>query len=289
MLSAIRTKSSIMFQTQNYYHIEYLGDAGITLSCLQSLCKTIQTHSDLTTALLLTNDQVHAFLLKDDSGTYYVIRSGFTSGYLGEGPKSLATALTLLNKHAIETEEILITPKMMNKLNNSSLNDNDIDLIFKGKIIRPIRLHDYIYPFRKEVLDTYSPKHYYPLELPYSIIDDRIFDLALAFKQDPDSALTKAYKRLEDIVRERTGLNEHSTKLFSQAFNTSNAPLTWLVPDKSEVVGRANLFLGTYQAFRNARTHREKLEENLVHQYREFLMINELYLLEAEAINIYPL
>ena len=36
-------------------------------------------------------------------------------------------------------------------------------------------------------------------------------------------------------------------------------------------------------AFRNARAHREK-DENLMHQYREFLLINELYLLEAEAI-----
>ena len=41
-------------------------------------------------------------------------------------------------------------------------------------------------------------------------------------------------------------------------------------------------FTGSYMAFRNARAHREK-DENLVHQYREFLLINELYLLESEA------
>ena len=214
-----------MFQTQNYYYVEYLGDAGITLSCLQSLCKTLQTHSDLTTALLLTNDQVHAFLLKDDSGTYYVIRSGFTSGYSGEGPKGLAKALALLSKHRIETEEILIPTKLLNRLNNSSLNDQDIDFIYQQKIIRPIRLHDYIYPFENEVTQTTKSKCYYPLELPYSIIDDRIFDLALLFKQDPDSALTKAYKRLEDIIRTRTGIHEHSTKLFAQAFQGENALL----------------------------------------------------------------
>lgn len=285
MLFAIRTKSSIMFQTQNYYYVEYLGDAGITLSCLQSLCKTLQTHSDLTTALLLTNDQVHAFLLKDDSGTYYVIRSGFTSGYSGEGPKGLAKALALLSKHRIETEEILIPTKLLNRLNNSSLNDQDIDFIYQQKIIRPIRLHDYIYPFENEVTQTTKSKCYYPLELPYSIIDDRIFDLALLFKQDPDSALTKAYKRLEDIIRTRTGIHEHSTKLFAQAFQGENALLTWDVPDSAEIKGRVNLFTSAYMAFRNARAHREK-DENLMHQYREFLLINELYLLEAEAITI---
>ncbi len=274
-----------MFKSERYYHTDYLGEAGVTETCLYSLCNLIQTNADLSYALLLTNDQSHGFILKDQSDSYYIIRSGFTSGYPGEGPKGLAKALTILNKHQIETEEVTISAKLMNKVNNSSLCDNDIDFIFREKVIRPIRLHDYIYPFQNEVASSHL-KRYYTLELPYSIIDDRIFDLALLFKQDPDSALTKAYKRLEDIVRERTDLNEHSTKLFSQAFNTSNAPLTWIVPDKSEIVGRANLFLGTYQAFRNARTHREK-DENLTHQYREFLLINELYLLEQEAIFIH--
>lgn len=275
-----------MFKAENYYHTDYYGEAGITETCLYSLCNIIQTHADLSYALLLSNNQSHAFILTDLTDSYYIIRSGFTSGYQGEGPKGLAKALTILNKHQIDTEEVLVTTKLINKLNNSSLSDKNIDFIFKTKIIRPIRLHDYIYPFKNEVTQTSSLKRYYPLELPYSIIDDRIFDLALLFKQDPDSALTKAYKRLEDIVRERTGLNEHSTKLFAQAFNTSNAPLMWFAPDKSEIIGRANLFLGTYQAFRNARTHREKHEENLIHQYREFLLVNELYLLEAEAIKI---
>lgn len=190
-----------------------------------------------------------------------------------------------MNKHQIETEEVTIPAKLMNKVNNSSLCDNDIDFIFQQKIIRPMRLHDYIYPFESEVNQVLKLKRYSPLELPYAIIDDRIFDLALLFKQDPDSALTKAYKRLEDIVRLRTNFKEHSTKLFAQAFQGENAPLTWDVPDSAEIKGRVNLFTGAYMAFRNARAHREK-DENLIHQYREFLLINELFLLESEAIKI---
>lgn len=272
-----------MFKTENYYHTDYLGESGVTETCLYSLCNLIQTHADLSYALLLTYEQSHALILKDESNTYNIIRSGFTSGYSGEGPKGLAKALTILNKHQIEIEEILITSKVMDKLNNTSLSDQDIDFIFREKVVRPIRLHDYIYPFSYKVSKASKLKRYYPLELPYSIIDNRIFDLALLFKQDPDSALTKAYKRLEDIVRTRTGLTEHSTKLFSQAFNTSDAPLTWFVPDKSEVVGRANLFLGTYQAFRNARTHREKMKTLYTNIESFCLLINELYLLESYA------
>jgi len=271
-----------MFKSENYYHTDYLGEDGVTETCLYSLFNLLQTHADLSYALLLTNNQFHAFIIKDKSNSYYIIRSGFTSGYPGEGPKGLAKALTILNKHQIETEEIVVTLKLMSKLNNSSLSDNDIDFIFKEKIIRPIRLQDYVYPFEHTITKTSNLKRYYPLELPYSIIDDRIFDLALLFKQDPDSALTKAYKRLEDIIRLRTGINEHSTKLFAQVFQGENALLTWDVPDTAEIKGRINLFTGSYMAFRNARAHREK-DENLVHQYREFLLINELYLLESEA------
>ncbi len=258
-----------MFKTENYYHVDFLGEAGITETCLFRLHNLVQTQTDLSYALLLTSEQSHAFILKDTTENYYVIRSGFKSGYPGEGPKGLAKALALLNKHRIETEEALVSPKLLNKLNNSSLSDQDIDFIFQQKIIRPTRLHDYIYPFENEVTQIFKSKRYYPLELPYSIIDDRIFDLALLFKQDPDSALTKAYKRLEDIVRTRTGINEHSTKLFAQVFQGEKAILMWDVPDNAEIKGRVNLFTGAYMAFRNARAHREK-DENLIHQYREF-------------------
>ncbi|HEO1839404.1 TPA: TIGR02391 family protein [Acinetobacter baumannii] len=272
-----------MFKTENYYHVEYWGNQGITQTCLMSLCNLIQTHSDLTYTLLLTNEQTHAFIIKDENESFYVIRSGFTSGYMGEGPRGLATALTLLKRHEIETEEILVSSKILRKANNSTLNDSEIELLFKQEIIRPIRLHDYIYPFTKEVSETHKSKRYYPLELPYSILDDRIFDLALLFKHDPDSALLKAYKRLEDIIRDRTKLTEHSYKLFSQAFQGDNALLTWKVPDIGEIKGRANLFTGTFMAFRNARAHRESTE-NYAQMFREFLLVNELYLLETEAI-----
>lgn len=120
-----------MFQNENYYHIDYLGEAGITEICLSSLYNLIQTHTDFNTALLLTSDQNHALLLKDSTENYYIVRSGFTSGYLGEGPKGLAKALTILRKHQIETEEVVIPAKLLYKLNKSFLTDQDIDFIFQ--------------------------------------------------------------------------------------------------------------------------------------------------------------
>lgn len=85
---------------------------------------------------MLTSEQSHAFILKDATENYYIIRAGFTSGYLGEGPKGLAKALSVLEKHRIETEEILILTKLLNKLNSSSLSDQDIDF-FSAKSYSP--------------------------------------------------------------------------------------------------------------------------------------------------------
>ena len=56
--------------------------------------------------------------------------------------------------------------------------------------------------------------------------------------------------------------------------------------DKSEKVGRINLFTGTYMAYRNARAHKENPKTELL---AEFLLLNQLYLLESEAEEAQPL
>jgi hypothetical protein len=93
--------------------------------------------------------------------------------------------------------------------------------------------------------------------MPFAIIDSRIADLAISFWNDLDDRLLKAYRRLEDIVRKRAGVQEHGTKLFSQAFIGNNAKLTWQNIDETEKVGRGTLFTAAYMAHRNPRAHRE--------------------------------
>lgn len=95
-----------MFKTENYYHLEYIGEAGITQTCLISLCNLIQVYPDLNYALLLTNQQTHAFILRNSIDSYYIIRSGFSSGYPGEGPKGLATALSLLKNIKLKLKKL---------------------------------------------------------------------------------------------------------------------------------------------------------------------------------------
>ncbi|GAC1371640.1 MAG: hypothetical protein NVS3B3_05200 [Aquirhabdus sp.] len=271
-----------MFNANNQYQIQYLGSDGITQFCLTVITNLLQTHSDFDSALLLTCDTQHAFIVKDQFENHYVIKSGFGSGYHGEGSKGLAKAIYLFQKHQINIEEIIVSPKVIQRLNQARLSDQDIDNILSKPFVRPIRLADYTYPFKSELSNLENIKQLYPQEIPYSILDERLFDLALLFKSDPDASLSKAYKRLEDIVRTRTRIQENGNRLYSQAFNNDDSPLSWSVPDKSEIKGRAKIFIGTYEAFRNARAHRENTQDT-AQMLREFLLINELYILESEA------
>jgi hypothetical protein len=87
--------------------------------------------------------------------------------------------------------------------------------------------------------------------------------------------------RLEDIVRARTGLSESNTKLFSRAFGGKAPLLTWPVLDENEHSGRLNLFTGVYMAYRNPRAHQEKPQSE---RLAEFLLLNQLFRLEEEAV-----
>jgi hypothetical protein len=91
------------------------------------------------------------------------------------------------------------------------------------------------------------------------------------------------YRRLEDIVRHRTSIDEHGTKLFSQAFAPKDGKLSWRRISESERVGRMSLFTGAYLAYRNRRAHRES-RDNRQKLLVEFLLLNHLYLLERDSI-----
>ncbi len=107
-------------------------------------------------------------------------------------------------------------------------------------------------------------------------------DLALSFWENSDDKLLKRYRRLEDIIRERTGIDEHGVKLLSKAFSGTTPRLSWKDVDDGERAGRANLFTAAYMAHRNPRAHRE-LKTDSVEQLSEFLLLNHLYRLEKES------
>lgn len=98
----------------------------------------------------------------------------------------------------------------------------------------------------------------FPSVIPFSVIDERLVDLALSLGENPDDKTLAGYRRLEDEVRERTGVAESEIpSYFATVFGERAPKLRWAVTKDGERVGRLNLFTGAYMAHRNPKAHSE--------------------------------
>ena len=200
----------------------------------------------------------------------------FTIGALIK-PEPLLCAFGLDEK----TEEYEIGKGIMDRLNNSALTLGDLAVIRAAQPIRPVRFYnDYLW--EEYYKDKDEPWREFPAIIPFAIIDSRVRDLATSFWEDPDKKLMDGYRRLEDILREQTGLKDFGVALFNKVFLKEKL-LTWKGADAGECVGRAQLFVGAYQAHRNPRAHHEDRHHD-PEQLSEFLLLNHLYKLQSEAI-----
>jgi len=262
--------------------IEYHGVAGASADCEAAVLRLLTSGGNLAGALILTSGRDHAFLLFNDIGDPIAIKSGFASGYGGAGPTALSRVVEFLNGHGVEIDEVEVTEDLLERLDDSALTLADIDAIEHGKRVRPARWgNDYIRAHERDSGHDRTLWQTLPAIMPYALLDPRLVELSLDFETDPDGRLNRGYRRLEDIVRNRAGLKENGVRLFSAAFQGDAPPLTWSVEDSAESKGRAQLFAAVYMAYRNPRAHREMSRgQHLV----EFLLLNQLFKLEAEAV-----
>jgi hypothetical protein len=269
--------------------IQYVGLAGITEECKQAVMRLLQYGDQITLARILSSpatihgSRSHGLLLTINTGEVVAVKSGFSSGYLGEGPSGLSFIVQLLKFHNVEIEEYDVDEEVIERLDLPSLTSGDIEKIDAAKPVWPRRWYDYITDRDEEWGERGMLWQNFPPVMPFAIIDNRITDLALNFFENPDKNLLTGYRRLEDIVRKRTDINEHGVKLFSEAFYGEKAKLGWTSLNDNERNGRANLFTGAYMAYRNPRAHRE-LEYHANSQLIEFMLLNQLYVLEKESV-----
>jgi hypothetical protein len=266
--------------------IQYVGLNGITQSCVSAIAQQLSNMSEMIhRAALLTCSSYHGFLLFTEYNSAIAVKAGFASGYGGEGPRGLATSLMLLRQRNIEIEEYVVNKDFFERLEYSCLLQSDVDSIKHGNPVRPRRWYDYIHPYegKDEHEEQLELSQHYPSLMPFGIIDRRIVDLAVEFRGNEDAAIIGAFRRLEEHLRKRTGLTGEGANLFSKIFVQEGCPLRWDVPEKAESKGRGSMFAAAYMAYRNARVHRE-VESEVDAALREFLLVNELYRLEAEAM-----
>ncbi|MFH7326452.1 TIGR02391 family protein [Desulfurivibrio sp. C05AmB] len=264
--------------------IEYHGKEGITQSCLAAIVRLYQSKASFERVRLLSADERHGFLVYIEFDRIVGIKSGFASGYPGEGPRGLATALRFFDKLDIPITEYAVPSSLLERLDVSALTLADLKKIDQSRPVLGNRWRDYMYPFYLDdnARDIEFQKQF-EYEVPMRLIDIRILDLAISLPNSPDAALFSGYRRLEDTFRKRCGFEgEHGARLFAKAFQGKEAALHWPGLDQGENEGRACLFTSVYRAFRNSRAHKEQ-EHTTDHYLREFLLLNELFRLESTA------
>jgi hypothetical protein len=264
--------------------IEYVGISGISKDCQDAVLRFIQFGTRITHVRILSAKNRHCLLLTLEGGDQVAVKSGFATGYGGEGPRRFSYVLQVLNSHGAEIFEHDVPRLLLDKIDDSALTRSDLKRVKKMRHVLPSRWYDYVSErdFERAREGTLWREEFPPV-IPFALIDARIMDLALDFWNSPDNGLLVAYRRLEDIVRERTGIKHYGTKLFSQAFNSGDGVLTWEHVDDGERTGRVQLFIGTYSAHRNRRAHKE-LQTHSGELLAEFLLLNHLYCLERDAI-----
>ncbi|WP_339747961.1 TIGR02391 family protein [uncultured Rubinisphaera sp.] len=265
--------------------MQYVGNAGVTSSCVEAVVRFIQCREKITRCRILTVGNSHALLLTLDSKQLVAVKTGFTSGYLGEGPKGLSYTLRLLELSDCRISEYEVGKELHDRINSCSMSESDLKSIEK---LTPCDASSwYAYILDKDFDESKNGLLWskFQLVIPFGIIDSRIIDLAIDFWESPDAKLMSAYRRLEGIFKNRTGLNQCGAKLFSEAFLGKSALLMWPGIEAGELVSRVNLFTGLYGAYRNPRAHNEQcsaIEFDLL----ELLAVNQLYRLEALAIDV---
>ena len=266
--------------------IEYHGLSGISIACRDAVFRFLQYGDEITHARILTSGTTHCLLLSTNDDDLIAIRSGFASGYNGSGPNALSVVLGTLDAVGTDIDEHEVAPDIIKKINESLLTAADIDNVLSSRPVRPKRWDHYILDNHWNGLEIDAHWHKFPYVIPFALIDCRITDLAISFWKEPDDRLMKGYRRLEDIVRKRTGCELHGNKLFGQVFSVKNGMLKWKNANNGEQAGRLDLFKGTYGAYRNARAHRELDGRNEADLLNEFLLLNHLYRLESEAVDV---
>ena len=266
--------------------IQYMGLAGISASCAKAVQRLLASGENVARALMLTSDGSHAFLLNIGEAEFeewVAIKAGFSSGYAGEGPRTLSETLALLDAFDVSVEEVKVDSPMLQRLDQSALTIKDLELATLTGPVRPRRWADYIndvdlgHAKRARAIARLHPS------MPWGLLDKRLFDLAKIFESNPDHSLMAGFRRLEEAVKSRIGKDVSESKVFAAAFLGEKPCLTWRGVTTAERISRGNLFVGAYGAFRNPRAHKELLQDRDT-QLCEFQTLNLLFRLEAAAV-----
>lgn len=262
--------------------IEYVGVRGISAHCRKAVTRLLQYGDRIRSALILTHRDTHCLLLTVNEGHRVAVKSGFASGYGGEGPRTFSYVLGLLAAHGADIDEYDVSSAMIDRVDRSALRASDLTWINTAESVRPVRWSEYISEKHAGMGLDGTLWNTLPPVIPFALIDRRIIDLAVGFWGDADRNLVAGYRRLEDLLRERIESDACGERLLKLAFGREAGRLEWKDTAANESEGRLQLFTGAFKAYRNRRAHRE-VEESDCDHLSELLLLNQLFRLETQA------
>lgn len=123
-----------MIKKKKFAGIQYLGESGVSLSCKKAVMKLIHSGDEIKEVKILTArkdkySQDHCLLITDSFDIQTAIKSGFSSGYSGEGPKTFSCILMLLQKYTDEISEFIVPSNILENIDNSCLTIKDMETI----------------------------------------------------------------------------------------------------------------------------------------------------------------
>jgi hypothetical protein len=263
--------------------IQYMGLPGISSSCKRAVERLIQAGEKINSVMLLTAGGAHVLLLELDELETIAVKSGFRSGYAGEGPRTLAETLLLLQAFRVEIEEVEVEPGLIDRLDESALTVGDLENLRQARPVRPVRWHEYCGPTGVGDNARTEAVRGLPAAMPWGLLDARLVALAMDFETNPDHALFSGFRQLEDLVRQRIGQEPGAVRVLADAFVGDRSVLTWDKLPAGEHSARGQLFTSAYGAFRNPRAHR-LVAQGSNELLQEFLTLNLLYTLERTAV-----
>jgi len=270
--------------------IEYLGNP-LTQPCVRALARLLEAGERFKVAIVVTSPAMdeHALALidagDDENKIHYVVQSGFGSGYPGEGPDGLATAIAMVEAFGAWVKEVPVTRGIWRRLEASGLTESDSRWITEATPRVATKWVNYRHRGSDGAIDDDVVIKQFPPIIPLGVLESEMLDLALSFRDDPDRALIKGFVRLEERLRDLTGTKKDGKDLIRAALRGSGSALVWSDIDASEADSRAELFCGLYGAHRNPLTHREvDRDGGLAESTSEFMALNHLFKLLKQAV-----
>src|ERR1700685_804065 len=95
----------IATKKKSFAGIQYVGSPGITQDCIDAVMRLVQYDDRITRVRILSHSQEHCLLLTIDENDLFAIKAGFSSGYMGEGPRGFSLVLRILEDYGAEIEE----------------------------------------------------------------------------------------------------------------------------------------------------------------------------------------